>query len=76
MIALTTIKPQVTALAIFFLLLWSLSLWRDRRGFWLRTNRDGRFLLIGTATAVPAPLDTSRGFAPSWPTGTTRGHRS
>ncbi len=50
-IALTTIKPQVTALAIFFLLLWSLSLWRERRGFVFGLIvTEG--LLIGTATAV------------------------
>ena len=30
LLALTTIKPHVTALAIFYLLLWSLHLWRER----------------------------------------------
>jgi len=30
LLALTTIKPHVTALAILFLLLWSLHLWRER----------------------------------------------
>ena len=30
LLALTTIKPQVTALVIFYLLLWSLHLWRER----------------------------------------------
>jgi hypothetical protein len=33
LMALTTIKPQMTVLAIFFLLIWSLSDWRARRLF-------------------------------------------
>ena len=35
LLALTTIKPQVTALAIIYLLLWSLHKWRTRRAFCL-----------------------------------------
>ena len=50
-LALTTIKPQVTVLAILFLLLWALESWRTRRGLVL-----GFFvtlaLLVGTSLFV------------------------
>jgi hypothetical protein len=51
LLALTTLKPQVTALAIIYLLLWSLQDWRERRRFCL-----GFFstltLLVGASLAV------------------------
>lgn len=51
LMALTTIKPQVTALVILYLLLWSLHDWRARGRFCL-----GMFstlvLLVGTSLAV------------------------
>ncbi len=54
LMALTTIKPQVTALSIVYLVLWSLHDWRARRRFCV-----GMFstlvLLVGTSLAV-SPL--------------------
>jgi hypothetical protein len=51
LMALTTIKPQMTLLALFYLLLWSLNDWRVRRRFGI-----GFFstlaLLIGASLAV------------------------
>jgi hypothetical protein len=51
LMALTTIKPQMTALAIFYVLLWSAHDWRTRRRFVI-----GLFstitLLVGTSLAV------------------------
>jgi hypothetical protein len=51
LMALTTIKPQMTVLAIFYLLLWSAHGWRIRGRFWI-----GLFstltLLVGAALAA------------------------
>jgi len=51
LLALTTIKPQVTALAICYLLLWAITEWRTRRrlilGFFAITA-----VLLGTSLAV------------------------
>jgi hypothetical protein len=51
LMAITTIKPQVTVLAIFYLLVWSLHDWQVRRRFCI-----GFFstlaLLVGTSLAV------------------------
>lgn len=51
LMGLTTIKPQVTALAIFFLVVWSLSLWRERHGFVFGLFATAG-LLVAAATAV------------------------
>ena len=55
LIALTTIKPQVTALAILYLLLWSMSRWRIHRGF-----------LVGFLSAMALLLTTSLIVLPHW----------
>jgi hypothetical protein len=53
LMALTTIKPQVTGLAIIFLLLWSLRDWRARRGFCL--GFISTFALLMAASLVILP---------------------
>jgi hypothetical protein len=51
LMALTTIKPQVTLLVIFYLLLWSLSDWR-RRGSYCIGLFATLTVLVGAALAV------------------------
>ncbi len=55
LLALTTIKPQVTALAIPYLMLWSLGRWRTRRG-----------LLLGFLSTMAALLTSSLIVLPHW----------
>jgi hypothetical protein len=55
LMALSTIKPQVAALAILYLLLWSLHRWQARRGFVV-----GFFLTLGLL------LSTSLLVMPHW----------
>lgn len=55
LIALTTIKPQVTALAILYLLLWSVQQWQQRRG-----------LVIGFFVTLGLLLATSLAVLPHW----------
>lgn len=55
LLALTTIKPQVTALAIFYLLLWALNKWHTRRK-----------LILGFFTTVAVLLATSLAVLPHW----------
>jgi len=55
LLALTTMKPQVTGLAIFYLLLWSLHQWRARRA-----------LLIGFFSTMLLLLATSLAVLPNW----------
>ena len=55
LMALSTIKPQVTALAILYLLLWSIRRWQERRGFIV-----GFFLTLGLL------LTTSLLVMPHW----------
>lgn len=55
LLALTTIKPHVTALVIFYLLLWSLHLWRER----------GR-LLIGFLTTLALLTAAALVVFPHW----------
>lgn len=51
LLALTTIKPQMVILLIFFLLLWSLAKWRERRRF-LESFAATEVLLCGSALLV------------------------
>jgi hypothetical protein len=55
LMSLTTIKPQVTALAIFYLLLWSLHAWRAR----------GRFV-IGLFSTMILLVGASLALLPHW----------
>ena len=55
LMALTTIKPQVTALVIFYLLLWSFHDWRAR----------GRYC-VGLFSALALVLGTSLAVRPNW----------
>jgi len=55
LMALTTIKPQMTALAIFYLLLWSAHDWRQRRRF-----------CIGFVSTLTALIATSLAVLPHW----------
>jgi hypothetical protein len=55
LMALTTMKPQVTALVILYLLLWSLNDWRVRRGFW-----------IGFMAAITLLITASLAVFPHW----------
>lgn len=55
LLALTTIKPHVTALVILYLLLWSLHLWRDR----------GR-LLVGFFSALALLTAAALMVLPNW----------
>lgn len=48
LMGLTTIKPQVTALVILYLVVWSVSDWRTRRGFCL-----GLFPTLGLLIGIP-----------------------
>jgi hypothetical protein len=59
LMALTTIKPQVTALAIVYLLLWSLHDWRERGRFCL-----GLFSTL--AILIGASLAVMPGWLQSW----------
>ena len=55
LMALTTMKPQVTALVIFYLLLWSVYDWRAR----------GRYC-VGLFSALAVLLGTSLAVRPNW----------
>src|SRR5262249_10285141 len=55
LLALTTIKPQMTLLAIFYLLLWSMARWREQRR-----------LAIGFAAILSILLATSLLIWPHW----------
>lgn len=54
-LALTAVKPQVTGLTVFFLLLWSFSEWRSRRK-----------LVVGFAATMIALLGASLLVLPHW----------
>jgi len=51
LMAITTIKPQVTVLAIFYFLVWSLHDWRVRSRFWIGFFST-LFLLVGASLIV------------------------
>ena len=51
LMALTAIKPQMTALALFYLLLWTFQDWRARRSFCPGLFSTG-ILLVGSALVV------------------------
>ncbi len=51
LMALTTLKPQMTLLAILFLFLWTLQNWRERRRFCVGLFST-EILLVGTALIV------------------------
>lgn len=51
LMALATIKPQVSGLAILYLLLWTGHLWRTRRAFWIGFFST-MFLLLGASLVV------------------------
>jgi hypothetical protein len=53
LMAITTIKPQVTALAILYLLIWSAREWRARRGFWLGFLATLTLLVGASLVAMP-----------------------
>jgi hypothetical protein len=53
LMAITTIKPQVTVLAIFYLLLWSLHEWRARGRFWI--GFFSTLLLLVGASLIAMP---------------------
>lgn len=55
LLALTTIKPHVTALAILYLLLWSLHLWRERSR-----------LLVGFVSTVALLTTAALAVFPHW----------
>src|SRR5215469_210462 len=53
LMALTTIKPQVTALAILYLLLWTLHDWRSRKYFYIGFFSTVALLLCTSLAALP-----------------------
>jgi hypothetical protein len=53
LMAITTIKPQVTALAILYLLIWSVDEWRERKGFWLGFFATLTLLVSASLIAMP-----------------------
>ena len=53
LMAVTTIKPQVTALAILYLLLWTWKEWRDRKFFSVGFFSTGALLLAGSLAVLP-----------------------
>ena len=53
LMAITTIKPQVTALAILYLLIWSADEWRARKGFWLGFFATLTLLIGASLMAMP-----------------------
>jgi hypothetical protein len=53
LMALTTIKPQMTALVILYLLLWSLHDWRTRKQFCIGLFSIGAALLTGSLLVWP-----------------------
>ena len=53
LMAITTIKPQVTALAILYLLIWSADEWRARKGFWLGFFATLTLLVSASLMAMP-----------------------
>jgi len=53
LMALTTIKPQMTALIILFLLLWTLHDWRARKQFCIGLFSIGAALLTGSLLVWP-----------------------
>jgi hypothetical protein len=53
LMALTTIKPQVTALAILYLLLWTWSEWRDRKFFSVGFFSTFALLVAGSLAVLP-----------------------
>lgn len=53
LMAITTIKPQVTALAILYFLIWSANVWRARRRFWLGFFATLTLLVGASLLAMP-----------------------
>jgi hypothetical protein len=53
LMAITTIKPQVTVLAILYLLIWSLYDWRVRRHFWIGFFSTLTFLFAASLAVLP-----------------------
>lgn len=53
LMALTTIKPQVTALAILYLLLWTLRDWRNRKNFYIGFFSTAAVLLCTSLAVLP-----------------------
>lgn len=53
LMAITTIKPQVTALAILYLLFWTWNNWRDRKFFAVGLFSTLALLLAGSVAVLP-----------------------
>ncbi len=71
LIALTTIKPQITALAIVYLLLWTLTAWRRKEEDKDHKNenkawRERRRFLLGLFSTLTLLLGASLLVSPGW----------
>jgi Glycosyltransferase family 87 len=53
LMAITTIKPQMTALAILYLLFWTWTRWRDRKFFGVGLFSTLALLLAGSVAVLP-----------------------